>query len=114
MIKIYHHNRCRKSREGLQTLKELGQEFEIIDYISNPLGVDKLTELIAILNIAPESLIRKSETIWKSDYKGKELSDNELIQAMVKHPKLIERPIVIRGKKGVIGRPNERILNLVI
>ena len=114
MIKIYHHNRCRKSREGLQTLKELGQEFEIINYISNPLGVDELTELITILNITPESLIRKSETIWISDYKGKELSNKDLIQAMVKHPKLIERPIVIRGKNGVIGRPNERILSLFI
>lgn len=114
MIKIYHNNRCRKSREGLQTLKELGQEFEIINYISNPLGVDELTELITILNITPESLIRKSETIWISDYKGKELSNKDLIQAMVKHPKLIERPIVIRGKNGVIGRPNERILSLFI
>ena len=114
MIKIYHNNRCRKSREGLQTLKELGHKFEIINYISNPLGVDELTELITILNITPESLIRKSETIWISDYKGKELSDKDLIQAMVKHPKLIERPIVIRGKNGVIGRPNERILSLFI
>lgn len=114
MIKIYHNNRCRKSREGLQTLKELGHEFEIINYISNPLGVDELTELITILNITPESLIRKSETIWISDYKGKELSNKDLIQAMVKHPKLIERPIVIRGKNGVIGRPNERILSLFI
>lgn len=114
MIKIYHNNRCRKSREGLQTLKELGQEFEIINYISNPLGVDELTELITILNITPESLIRKSETIWISDYKGKELSNKDLILAMVKHPKLIERPIVIRGKNGVIGRPNERILSLFI
>jgi len=92
----------------------MGQEFEIIDYISNPLGVDELTELIAILNIAPESLIRKSETIWKSDYKGKELSDKELIQAMAIHPKLIERPIVTREKKGVIGRPNEQIKSLFI
>ncbi|MDA9026299.1 arsenate reductase family protein [Flavobacteriaceae bacterium] len=114
MIKIYHNNRCRKSREGLLTLKEMGQEFEIIDYISNPLGVDELTELITILNIAPESLIRKSETIWKSDYKGKELSDKELIQAMAIHPKLIERPIVTREKKGVIGRPNEQIKSLFI
>ena len=114
MIKIYHNNRCRKSHEGLQTLKELGPKFEIINYISNPLGVDELTELITILNITPESLIRKSETIWISDYKGKELSNKDLILAMVKHPKLIERPIVIRGKNGVIGRPNERILNLFI
>lgn len=114
MIKIYHNNRCRKSREGLQTLKELGKEFEIIDYISNPLDVNELTKLITVLKIDPENLIRKSEAIWKSDYKGKELSDKELIKAMVTHPKLIERPIVVRGNKGVIGRPNERIKSLFI
>ena len=60
------------------------------------------------------NLIRKSEAIWKSDYKGKELSDKELIKAMVTHPKLIERPIIVRGNKGVIGRPNERIKSLFI
>ena len=114
MIKIYHNNRCRKSREGLQTLKELGEKFEIIDYISNPLGINELTKLVKVLEIDPENLIRKSEAIWKSDYKGKKLSEKELIVAMATHPKLIERPIVIRGKKGVIGRPNERIKSLFI
>ena len=114
MIKIYHNNRCQKSREALQTLKELGKEFEIIDYMSNPLDINELTKLITILKISPENLIRKSEAIWKSDYKGKQLSDNELIKAMATHPKLIERPIVVQGNKGVIGRPNERIKSLFI
>ena len=114
MIKIYHNNRCRKSREGVQTLKVLGKEFEIIDYISNPLSENELIELIEILNIAPENLIRKNEAIWKSNYKGKNVSDQALIQAMATHPKLIERPIVTFHDKGVIGRPNERILSLFI
>lgn len=114
MIKIYHNNRCQKSREALQTLKELGKEFEIIDYMSNPLDINELTKLITILKISPENLIRKSEAIWKSDYKGKQLSDNELIKAMATHPKLIERPIVVQGNKGVIGRPNEHIKSLFI
>ena len=114
MIKIYHNKRCRKSREGLKTLQESGLDFEIVDYLSNPLNASELKKIIAILDISPDKLIRKNEAIWKSDYKGKELSKQEQIEAMASHPKLIERPIVIRGNKGVIGRPNEQIMNLII
>jgi len=113
MIKIYHNNRCRKSREGLQTVQASEQPYEVIDYISNPLDAKELKEIITVLGISPIDLVRKNEVIWKSDYKGKELSDQELIEAMAKHPKLIERPIVIHNNKGVIGRPNERILDIL-
>jgi arsenate reductase len=113
MIKIYHNNRCRKSREGLQTVQASDQPYEVIDYISNPLDAKELKEIITVLGISPIDLVRKNEAIWKSDYKGKELSDQELIEAMAEHPKLIERPIVIHNNKGVIGRPNERILDIL-
>ena len=113
MIKIYHNNRCRKSREGLQTVQASEQPYEVIDYISNPLDAKELKEIITVLGISPIDLVRKNEAIWKSDYKGKELSDQELSEAMAKHPKLIERPIVIHNHKGVIGRPNERILDIL-
>ena len=113
MIKIYHNNRCRKSREGLQTVQASEQPYVVIDYISNLLDATELKEIITILGIAPIDLVRKNEAIWKSDYKGKELSDQELIEAMIAHPKLIERPIVIHNNKGVIGRPNERILDIL-
>ncbi|CAI8182985.1 MAG: Arsenate reductase [Formosa sp. Hel1_33_131] len=113
MIKIYHNNRCRKSREGLQIVQESGIDFEIVDYISNPLTATELKEVIAILNIAPIDLIRKNEAVWKSDYKNKALSDQDLIAAMAAHPKLIERPIIIHKNKGVIGRPKERILEVL-
>ena len=113
MMKIYHNNRCRKSREGLQTVQASEQPYEVIDYISNPLDAKELKEIITILGIAPIDLVRQNEAIWKSDYKGKELSDQELIEAMAAHPKLIERPIVIHNNKGVIGRPNERILDIL-
>jgi len=113
MIKIYHNNRCRKSREGLQIVQESGIDFEIVDYISNPLTATELKEVIAILNIAPIDLIRKNESVWKSDFKGKKLSDQQLIDAMAAHPKLIERPIIIHNNKGVIGRPKERILEVL-
>ena len=85
----------------------------MIGYISNPLNEKELQEIITILGITPIELIRKNEAIWKSDFKGKELSDQELIAAMAAHPKLIERPIVIHKNKGVIGRPNERILDIL-
>ena len=113
MIKIYHNNRCRKSREGLQTVQTYELPYEVIGYISNPLNEKELQEIITILGITPIELIRKNEAIWKSDFKGKELSDQELIAAMAAHPKLIERPIVIHKNKGVIGRPNERILDIL-
>jgi arsenate reductase len=113
MIKIYHNNRCRKSREGLQTVQDSGQLHEVIDYISNPLNATELNEIIIILGISPIDLIRRNEAVWKLEYKGKQWSDQELIKAMVSHPRLIERPIVIHKNKGVIGRPNEKILEIL-
>ncbi|MDA9335671.1 arsenate reductase (glutaredoxin) [Flavobacteriaceae bacterium] len=113
MIKIYHNSRCRKSREGLQMIQESNQPYVIFDYISNPLTANELKEIITILDIPPIDLIRKNEAIWKSDFKGKKLSDQQLIDAMAKHPKLIERPIVIHNNKGVIGRPKDRILEVL-
>lgn len=109
MIKIYHNPRCRKSREGLQILKESKQEFKIIEYLKEAPSFDELKSIIHLLGIPPLELIRKNESIWKKNYKGKELTNDEVIRAMTEHPKLIERPIVINKKKAVIGRPPENI-----
>lgn len=113
MIKIYHNPRCRKSREGLEVLEQSGQDFEVIKYLDKVPTEDELKEIIGYLGISPIELVRKNEAIWKEHYKGKELSDAEIVAAMVKHPKLIERPIVINGKKAVIGRPAEKINTLL-
>ncbi|WP_299362453.1 arsenate reductase (glutaredoxin) [Winogradskyella sp.] len=113
MITIYHNPRCRKSREGLALLEDSGQPFEVIKYLDQPLSKDDLKEIIAKLDIQPIDLIRKNEAIWKSDYKGKVLSDEDIIEAMVKHHKLIERPIVVNNDKAVIGRPKETILDII-
>ncbi len=113
MINIYHNPRCSKSRQGLALLEESGKEFEIIKYLEDKLSVDKLESIISKLGIKPIELIRKNEAIWKSDYKGKILSDKEIIEAMVTNPKLIERPIVINGTKAVVGRPPETILSII-
>lgn len=113
MIKIYHNPRCRKSREGLQILENSGKEFKIIKYLENVPSENELTEIIKKLNISPIQLIRKNEKIWKENYKGKELSDVEIIVAMIENPKLIERPIVVNNDKAVVGRPPETILELI-
>ncbi|GGI57552.1 arsenate reductase (glutaredoxin) [Winogradskyella haliclonae] len=113
MIQILHNPRCTKSRQGLALLEDEGQTFEIIKYLDNHLTVAQLTEIISKLGITPLELVRKNEAIWKSDFKGKELSDSEIIEIMVNHPKLIERPIVINKNKAVIGRPTEAIKTIL-
>jgi arsenate reductase len=113
MIKIYHNPRCSKSRQGLAILEDSSKEFEIVKYLENELGVTQLQAIISKLSIKPIDLVRKNEAIWKSDYKGKSLSDKEIIEAMVKTPKLIERPIVVNKNNAVVGRPPESILNII-
>jgi len=113
MIKIYHNNRCSKSRQGLQVLEKSGKEFEVIKYLENVPTAKELEDIINLLGISPIELVRKNETIWKENYKNKALSDNELIEAMVNNPKLIERPIIINGNKAVIGRPPEKIIDIL-
>ena len=113
MIKIYHNNRCSKSRCGLEILEKSGKEFEIVNYLENIPSEKELTELIKLLKISPIDLIRKGEQIWKDKYKGKSLTNKAIIKAMSKYPKLIERPIIINGDKAIIGRPSELILNII-
>ncbi|WP_104733889.1 arsenate reductase (glutaredoxin) [Hanstruepera ponticola] len=113
MITIYHNSRCRKSREGLEILENSGKPFEIRKYLEDVPTVNELEELIDKLDIQPIELVRKNETIWKDNFKGKELSDTQIIEAMVENPKLIERPIVINGNKAIIGRPPEMIIEII-
>ncbi|WP_191859450.1 arsenate reductase (glutaredoxin) [Hanstruepera ponticola] len=113
MITIYHNSRCRKSREGLEILENSGKPFEIRKYLEDVPTVNELEELIDKLDIQPIELVRTNETIWKDNFKGKKLSDTQIIKAMVENPKLIERPIVINGNKAIIGRPPERIIEII-
>jgi arsenate reductase len=113
MIKIYHNPRCSKSRQGLAILEASGKDFETIKYLEDVLTAKELESIISKLGIKPMDLIRKNEAIWKSDFKGKTLSDQEIIEAMVNHPKLIERPIVVNGEKAVVGRPPESISEII-
>lgn len=113
MIKIYHNNRCSKSRSGLEVLEKSGKPFEIVKYLENVPTEKELKDILKLLGMKPIDLVRKNESVWKELYKDKDLSDSEIIKAMVEHPKLIERPIVINGNKAVIGRPAETILDII-
>ncbi|MEP3836527.1 MAG: arsenate reductase (glutaredoxin) [Algibacter sp.] len=113
MITIYHNNRCSKSRKGLALIEDSGKPFEVVKYLDNVPTATELKSIIKLLNIKPIELVRKNEAIWKENFKNKELSDADIITAMVEYPKLIERPIVINGNKAVIGRPTELISTIL-
>ena len=113
MYKVLHNSRCGKSREAIQKLDELNIEYSVREYLKDELTVDELTEIINKLNIKPIELVRVKETIWKENFKDKVLSDEEIIQAMIDFPKLIERPVLISDKEAVIGRPLEKIISFV-
>lgn len=112
MIKIYHNPRCSKSRQGLEAVEKSGEQFEVVKYLENIPTKDELREVLGYLNMSAENLVRKNEVVWKDNYRGKDLSEDEILDAMIKNPKLIERPIVIKDSRAVIGRPTEKILNL--
>jgi arsenate reductase len=105
MIKIFHNPRCGKSREGLQILENQNQPFEIIKYLESSPTVSELQDLIKLLKIEPLDLVRQKEKIWIENFKKQDLTQKEIIQAMVDYPILIERPIVVNGNKAIIGRP---------
>jgi len=113
MIQIYHNTRCSKSRCALELVEQSGQEFEVVKYLEDAPSAEVLKDIIKKLNIAPIELVRKGETIWKEQFKDKDLSDEEIINAMVANPILIERPIVINGDKAVIARPPESALEIL-
>lgn len=112
-MKIYHNPRCSKSRQTLEIIKKSHQEFEIVEYLKDLLSISELEIIIEKLGITPIELVRKNELIWKENYKGKNLSDKEIVQAMIENPKIMERPIVVNGEKAVLGRPPENVLKII-
>lgn len=108
-MKILHNNRCSKSRCALELLQDRGGDFEIVRYLDEPLSKLELKELLVKLNLPIEDVIRKGENEFKENYKGKKMSENEWLDALVRFPKLLERPIVIKGDKAIIARPPERV-----
>ncbi len=113
MIQIYHNNRCSKSRECVLHFKTIKQEVEIINYLQKPPSEFDIKELLVKLNIKAIELVRTNEKLWNDSFSKRELSENEIITILSENPKLIQRPIVINGKKAVIARPLEEIKQII-
>jgi arsenate reductase len=109
MIQLYHNPRCGKSRNCLALLTEKETDIAIIKYLETPPTVEEIRAVLQKLNFKPIQLVRIKESIWIENYKNKSLTDEAILQAMVAHPILIERPIVIKGDKAIIGRIPEQV-----
>ena len=113
-ITVYEKPTCTKCREMNRFLVEQGVDFSKVNYYIEPLGEKKLRELVKKMGIKPRELLRTSEPIYRELGLGKkDFSDNEIISLMVKHPDLIQRPIVERGDRAVLGRPTENVKALL-
>ncbi len=109
-ITIYHNPRCSKSRAALQLLHDHGCEPDVVEYLKSPPDAATLADILARLRMTPRELMRKQEAPYRElGLDDPELSDDDLIAAMVQHPILIERPIVVAGRKAIVGRPPERV-----
>ena len=109
MVTIYHNPRCKKSRAGLQYLKAKTDDIQIVEYLKNPLSAGDLKRLLMLLNKKPLEMVRTQEAIYKQNFKGKNFTDDEWVKIMAENPKLIKRPIVVKGNKAVWGDPAEEI-----
>lgn len=114
MIRIYHNNRCSKSRAALALLEQHGKPVEVIHYLETPPSVAELKSLVSQLGISARELLRTGEDEYRElGLDDMSLDDNALLAAMAKHPRLIERPIVVAHGKAVIGRPPEKVLDVL-
>ncbi|GAB3646315.1 arsenate reductase (glutaredoxin) [Echinicola sediminis] len=114
-VKIFHNPRCGKSRNSLKLVKEAvaEEDIEIVKYLETPPTAEELKGILKMLGLKAEELIRKNEAVWKENYKGKDFSEDQLVEIMVSHPILIERPIIIKGQEAVIGRPPENVKDIL-
>ena len=113
-VKIYHNPRCSKSRQAMQLLQEHDIEPEVIEYLNNPPDKTTLRKILKQLGLSPRDLMRRKENEYKENLLGDPtLTDDQLIDAMLKYPKLIERPIVVTDKGAALGRPPEKVLEVL-
>jgi len=108
-LKVYHNSRCRKSRGGLEYLKSKTDDFEIIEYLKKGLSLDEVKEIVLKTNLRPEKLVRTQEDYFKKELKGKSFTDEEWMMIISENPKLLQRPVVIKKHKAVVGDPPENI-----
>jgi arsenate reductase (glutaredoxin) len=112
-VTIFHNPRCGKSRSTLAILEEKAIAHTIVEYLKTPPTKDELRAIVKKLGIKPDELVRKGEDLYEEKFAGKALSDEQWIDALAKNPILIERPIVVRDGRAVIGRPPEKVLEIL-
>lgn len=113
MLKIYHNPRCQKSRQTLQLIEDSGEMVTIIEYLKEVPSEEQIRTILKKLGMKAEQIVRKGEAIYKEQFKGKTLTEEEWIAALVEYPNLIERPIVVKDDKAVLGRPPENVKKLL-
>jgi len=113
MIAIYHNPRCGKSRQTLKLMQEKNASVKIIEYLKTPPSQADLKIILKKLGLKAEAVVRKNEAVFKEKFKGKILSEAQWIKALAENPLLMERPIVVKGNKAVIGRPPENVLSIL-
>ena len=112
-VTLYHNPRCSKSRKTLELLEEYGVHPKIVLYLETPLNREEIAGLLRKLGLTAGQLVRRGEDEYKASGLGKDSSDEEILAAMTKYPKLLERPIVVRGARAIVGRPPEKVLELI-
>lgn len=113
MIQIYHKSNCSTSLSVLKLIKDAGKKVSIIHYLETPLNLEQLQQLLVLLNIPAENLVRKKEKIFQEKYAHRKLKESDYLKMLVKHPILMERPVVVKGKKAIIARPIETVINFI-
>jgi arsenate reductase (glutaredoxin) len=112
-VTLYHNPRCSKSRAALVLLVERGMTPVVVEYLKTPLGAAELAALLAKLRLPAEALVRKGEPTYRERYAARVLDDAGWIEALVAHPILMERPVVVRGARAVVARPPEKLLEIL-
>lgn len=112
-ITIYHNGECSKCKGALELLQEKGVAHDVRWYMAEPLTRNELSDLLHKLQMPPSSLVRKNEALYKTQYEGKEISDDEWTDILIEHPQLMQRPIVVKGEIAIVARPAEKVLALL-
>lgn len=113
VLTLYHNPRCSKSRSALAILEGKGIQPAIVEYLKTPPNKEELRAIMKKLDMKPEQIVRKGEDVYKQKVAGKNLTDEQWLDALAQNPILIERPIVVKGDRAVLGRPPEKVLELI-
>ncbi len=112
-LTIYHNTRCSKSREACSIVEKMGITAEVVEYLKTPPSQNEIKQLLQMLGIKAQDIVRKGEPLYKEKYKDKNLTETEWIKVLSEHPILIERPIIIKGNKAIIARPPEKLMEFL-